>query len=201
MQWAHPQWFWILVPAVPLLVWYHLRSLSDFPPAQKTFSLLIRIALLVLLVAAICGPTLMRSTKKQMIIFAVDRSQSVDEAASAKADEFIAKATEAAKSSEAEVKFLAFDRDPHRILDTWPPEESTDGDPQDNVRQSELSDSDDGTDDGEQNSDGESPVAESPVDESSKTSEAESTTDESNADQASEQDDPSLARLGSRRRK
>jgi uncharacterized membrane protein/uncharacterized protein YegL len=122
LQWAHPDWVWILVPAIPLLVWYHMRSLSDFPATQKKISLLIRIGMLALLVAAICGPVLMRSTNKQMIIFAIDRSQSVDEAAREKADAFVRQAGEAASEADADIRFLGFDRKPHQITESWPPE-------------------------------------------------------------------------------
>ena len=90
MQWTHPQWAWLLVPAVPLLVWYHLRTLSDFPPRQRAASLVIRLLVTILLVAALCGPVVLRSTDKQMLIFAIDHSESIDEAARSKADEFVA---------------------------------------------------------------------------------------------------------------
>ena len=128
MQWAHPDWSWILVPATALLVWYHMRSLSDFSATQKKVSLLIRIGMLALLVAAICGPVLMRSTNKQMIIFAIDRSESVDESAREKADAFLLQARQAAAEADAEIRFLAFDRKPHQIIQSWPPKWESDAD-------------------------------------------------------------------------
>ena len=120
MQWANPNWLFVLVAAIPLLAWYHLRSLSDFPVWQKRVSLVIRAAVVVLLVAALAGPVLMRMTQQQMIVFAVDRSESIDTGAAEKADEFLTAAVEAAEQSGAEVRFLEFDREPHALSEVWP---------------------------------------------------------------------------------
>ena len=119
MQWAHPQWAWLLLPAIPLLAWYHLRTLSDFPKNQRNLSLGIRCLVVLLLITAACGPVLLRSTAKQMIVFAVDQSESIDDAARKKADEFLAKAIVQAKADDAEVRFLKFDRVPEQIQQEW----------------------------------------------------------------------------------
>ncbi|MEO1528212.1 MAG: VWA domain-containing protein [Planctomycetota bacterium] len=120
MQWANPNWLFVLIAAIPLLVWYHLRSLSDFPVWQKRVSLVIRGIVVVLLIAALAGPVLMRMTDQQMIVFAIDRSESIDTAAGEVADEYLTSAVEAAKKSGAEVRFLEFDREPHALSEAWP---------------------------------------------------------------------------------
>ncbi|MEL6107109.1 MAG: VWA domain-containing protein [Planctomycetota bacterium] len=120
MQWANPNWLFVLVAAIPLLAWYHLRSLSDFPVWQKRVSLVIRGAVVVLLVAALAGPVLMRMTQQQMIVFAVDRSESIDNAAAEKADEYLKLAIDAARESGADVRFMEFDRKPSVLSETWP---------------------------------------------------------------------------------
>ena len=120
MQWLYPQWVWILIPAVLLLVQFHLRSLSDFPVAQKRLSLAIRLLVTALLTAALCGPILLRPTEQQMVVFAIDRSESIDESARQKADEFIAQALEQSGDTDVEVRFLPFDREPHDMQTEWP---------------------------------------------------------------------------------
>ena len=99
-----------------------MRTLSDFPRTQRNVSLVIRVVVTVLLVAAIGGPVLLRSTTKQMIVFAIDQSESIDAAAQENARQFIAEAAKQAELADAEIRFLPFDRTPHRILSTWPPE-------------------------------------------------------------------------------
>ncbi len=116
----YPQWFWILIPALPLLVWFHLRTLSDFPVAQRWISLAVRALVLILLVAALCGPILLRPTDRQMIVFAIDQSESIDPAARRKADAFIAEAMGYISDRDVDVRFLPFDRNPHEILLEWP---------------------------------------------------------------------------------
>ena len=110
----------MLVAAIPLLIGYHLRSLSDFPVWQKRVSLLIRCVVLGLLIAALARPVLMRETAKQMVVFAIDRSGSVDDAARERADAFIDQAVKAAEISGSEVRFLEFDREPKALTATWP---------------------------------------------------------------------------------
>ncbi len=125
-QWSHPQWAWLVIPAILVLVGYHVRTLSDFPAKQRAISLAIRVVVMLLLVAALCGPVLLRSTTQQMIVFAVDQSESIDEAARKVANEFLAQATRQARESDTEVRFMAFDRTPSQIETTWKVDQSAD---------------------------------------------------------------------------
>ncbi|WP_372898678.1 VWA domain-containing protein, partial [Stieleria sp.] len=119
MQWSDFTWLYLLIPAVPFLIWYHLRSLSDFPIWQKRVSLALRIVVLGLLAAALAGPVLMRQTDRQMVVFAIDRSESIDEAAREKTDTFLAQAIKAAEQADVDVRFLEFDREPKSLRDEW----------------------------------------------------------------------------------
>ncbi|MEP3482034.1 MAG: VWA domain-containing protein [Fuerstiella sp.] len=125
MQWVYPHWAWLLVPGLLLLALYHYRTLSDFAKIQRNLSLLLRIVVVGLLVAAICGPVILEPTKTQMIIFAVDQSESIDDEAQQKANQFLAEATEAAKKQGAEVRFLPFATEPKALLAEWKPKEAT----------------------------------------------------------------------------
>lgn len=133
LQWTQPQWAWLWVPAVLSLVVFHLRTLSDFPPRQRLVSLLVRGIVLTLLIMAVCGPVVLRSTSQKMIVFAVDQSESIDEAAREIADEYLKDAIEQAKEDDAEVRFLPFDSTPRQLQSNWtafqePPAE-TDSEP------------------------------------------------------------------------
>lgn len=133
LQWTQPQWAWLWVPAVFWLVVFHLRTLSDFPPRQRLVSLLVRGIVLTLLIMAVCGPVALRSTSQKMIVFAVDQSESIDEAARETADEYLKDAIEQAKEDDAEVRFLPFDSTPRQLQSNWtafqePPAE-TDSEP------------------------------------------------------------------------
>ena len=121
MQWVYPHWAWLLLPALLLLAWFHYRTLSDFAKIQRNLSLLFRICVVGLLVAAICGPVILEPTKTQMIIFAIDQSESIDEEATKKANEFLAEATAAALAQEAEVRYLPFANQPKALLTEWGP--------------------------------------------------------------------------------
>lgn len=119
MQWVYPHWAWSLIPALLLLAWFHYRTLSDFAKVQRNVSLLLRIGVVGLLVAAICGPVILEPTKTQMVIFAVDQSESIDEEAAKKANQFLADATAAAKERGAEVRYLPFAKQPKALMTEW----------------------------------------------------------------------------------
>lgn len=119
LQWTQPQWAWLWIPAILWLIAYHVRTLSDFPPRQRLVSLVIRGLVVTLLIAAICGPVVLRSTTKKMVVFAIDQSESIDEAAAAIADTFVAEAVQRATGKNTEFRFLAFDTTPDRLLSDW----------------------------------------------------------------------------------
>lgn len=128
LQWTQLQWAWLWIPAILWLVIFHLRTLSDFPPRQRFVSLLIRGIVLTLLIMAICGPVMLRSTSKKMIVFAIDQSESIDEAARETADEYLKQAIGQAKKDNAEVRFLPFDSTPRQLQSNWANQENSPAD-------------------------------------------------------------------------
>lgn len=129
MLWTTPQWAWLIVPAALLLVWFHLRTLSDFAPWQRRVSFAIRLLVAILLVAALCRPILLRSTQERTIVFAIDQSESIDGAARKETDAFLSEAIEQARSEGMEIRFLPFDREPKAIQNEWrQPDSETEAD-------------------------------------------------------------------------
>src|SRR5882724_10251281 len=78
--------------AVVVLLYFFVRSLVDFPYWQRILSLGLRTAIVVLLVLALAGLTLVRSTSEQFVVFVVDRSTSVGEESNRVADKFLEEA-------------------------------------------------------------------------------------------------------------
>ena len=74
-------WWLLGLAVVPGLVYYFYRSLVDFARWQRVLSLLLRGALVVLLILALGGLSLVRPTRELFVVFAVDRSESVGEQA------------------------------------------------------------------------------------------------------------------------
>lgn len=119
MRWISPEWAWLLVPALCGLAWYHARSLSDFAVVQRRLSLLLRTIVVVLLVGALCQPVFLRETTRQMIVFLVDQSESIDEAAAREANRFLKQASDYALAHDAEVRYLPFSKTPGTLLSEW----------------------------------------------------------------------------------
>ncbi len=88
---------WVLLALVPIaaLVGYYFRhSLSDFPRSQRLVSMSMRLAMLLLLVLALAGLTLLEETSEQFVILLADQSMSIGEEGSADVDEFLNQAAE-----------------------------------------------------------------------------------------------------------
>ncbi|MCL2743627.1 MAG: VWA domain-containing protein [Planctomycetaceae bacterium] len=88
LEFTHPYYLIALLLAV-FLLWGFRYSLIDFTKAQRWISFLLRLVILSLLVFAIAGLTLMSPTHEKMVVFLLDQSRSIDEAATEKALEFI----------------------------------------------------------------------------------------------------------------
>ncbi len=86
---SQPGMLWLLVLLVPIF-WYFLRSLSDFPMWQRRFSLLFRTVILLQLVLAIAGLSLLTPTARKFIAIAIDRSLSIDSRGQEEVEEFVA---------------------------------------------------------------------------------------------------------------
>src|SRR5690349_15811311 len=106
LELTRPWMLLALVVAVPLLLYYFVHSLSDFPRRQRIVSLAIRTCIVLLLVLALAGLTLLHSTSEKFVIFVVDQSTSVGDNAAKTASEFLKTASENAGSNQ--VAYLPF---------------------------------------------------------------------------------------------
>lgn len=91
---TRPWMLWGALLLVPV-IWYFIKSLSDFPTLQRRISLLTRAAVLVLLILALAGLTLLRPSTLQYVVLGIDRSLSIDKEAQEVIDEFIKDAEQA----------------------------------------------------------------------------------------------------------
>ncbi|HEV3164954.1 MAG TPA: VWA domain-containing protein [Isosphaeraceae bacterium] len=114
-----PTWFqleltrpyWLLGLAVlPVLAFYFRRSLVDFPRWQKALSLSARSVIVILLVLALAGLTLLKPTREKFVVFAVDRSLSVGDDSRKAAEAFVADAVGRAGTNR--VASLSFGNEP-----------------------------------------------------------------------------------------
>lgn len=103
----------VYLAILPVLVYYFYRSLADFPRWQRWISLACRSLIVVLLVLALAGLTLLRPTREQFVIFAVDESTSVGEQSSAVAQKFIDDAV--AKAGAHKFAILPFAKEPGEL--------------------------------------------------------------------------------------
>jgi Ca-activated chloride channel homolog len=103
----------VCLAALPVLLYFFYRSLVDFPRWQRAVSLVIRAIIVVLLVLALAGLTLLRPTAEQFVVFAVDQSTSVGDESARAAQEFIEQATAKAGSSKSAV--LPFAKEPEAL--------------------------------------------------------------------------------------
>ncbi len=85
-------WWLLGLAVVPALVFYFYRGLVDFVRWQRVLSLLLRGALVVLLILALGGLSLVRPTRELFVVFALDRSESVGEAGTHAVDAYLKKA-------------------------------------------------------------------------------------------------------------
>jgi Ca-activated chloride channel family protein len=96
--------------ALLVLAWYFVRGLTDFARWQRALSLAARAAVVVLLVLALAGLTLLRPTREQFVVFAVDESLSVGDEAQKAVQTYLERAARAAGPNR--VAYLAFAAEP-----------------------------------------------------------------------------------------
>lgn len=108
LELTRPQCLVGLLLLVVLMI-YHLRSLVDFARPQRLASLAVRSVVLMLLVLALAGLTLLRPTRRQYVVMAIDRSLSVSDKAKQDADQWVAKANKAKGSDRVAVIEFAAD--------------------------------------------------------------------------------------------
>jgi Mg-chelatase subunit ChlD len=109
---THPLFLLGLI-ALPVLGWYFYRSLVDFARWQQILSLLCRTLIVLLLVLALTGLTLLQPTRQQFVVFALDESLSVGEEGEQRVREYLDRALPAA--GEHRVAFLSFAAKPGQV--------------------------------------------------------------------------------------
>lgn len=105
-EWTRPWMLWLLLVLLPVL-WYFFRSLSDFPSLQRRFSLVLRVVVVLLLIGALAGLTLLSPSEKQYVVVGIDRSLSIDEAATETIETYLKQLRAAAGDNEVVVMNIA----------------------------------------------------------------------------------------------
>jgi Mg-chelatase subunit ChlD len=106
-------WWLLGLLALPVLAYYFSRSLVDLVRWQRGVSLAARSVIVVLLILALAGLNLLRPTREQFVVFAVDRSLSIGDEARKAADAFVERA--AAKAGANRYAILPFAAEPGDI--------------------------------------------------------------------------------------
>ncbi len=109
LELTHPLWLLGLV-ALPVLAWYFFHSLVDFARWQQGLSVAGRAIIVILLVLALSGLTLLSPTHEQFVIFVIDQSESVGEESQKEAEAYLEQA--AARKGNNQLAYLAFAKEP-----------------------------------------------------------------------------------------
>src|SRR5688572_19579319 len=106
---------WLLVGLLilPLLVYYFRRSLVDFPWSQRLVSLVCRSLIVVLLILALAGLTLLVPTTRQFVVLLADESLSIGDEARATTQKYMDEAREHASGHE--LALLRFAAEPGQL--------------------------------------------------------------------------------------
>ena len=109
--------------ALPVLIFFFVRSLVDFPRKQRMVSLIVRSAVVILLVLSLAGLTLLKPTQELFVVYAVDESLSVGAESEKVVEDFISKSLE--KSENNETRFVRFAAEPGEFETEWKPAEKS----------------------------------------------------------------------------
>jgi len=112
LELTRPWWLLGLV-ALPALVYFFYRTLVDLGRWQRVLSLWLRAVIVVLLLLALAGLSLIRPTRELFVVFALDRSLSVGDVGNAAADEFVRRA--AARAGSNRFAVLPFASEPGSV--------------------------------------------------------------------------------------
>ncbi len=115
LELTHPIWLLGLL-ALPLLAWYFYRSLVDFARWQQVLSVSSRAVIVILLVLALSGLTLLNPTHEQFVVFLIDQSESIGEESQQEADRFLEQA--AAQAGNNRLAYLAFAKEPGLVRES-----------------------------------------------------------------------------------
>ena len=121
LELLRPDMLWWLLLLLPV-GWYFRRSLSDFPWRQRMMSLICRSLLLVLLTLALAGLALRKPTSQMFIVYAIDRSLSVDEEANKQIDALLNQSAETKGENQIAVMNFGIEPSPLALL----PEDASD---------------------------------------------------------------------------
>lgn len=125
-EFTRPWLLMLLALAGPWLVWFFLRSLSDFPQRQRLVSLATRGLIVTLIVLSLAGLTWLHSTDEQFVVFAIDDSLSVGDEGRAKVRELLDAALR--ETGPHRVAFLPFAKEPGQMRETRPEGRSDESD-------------------------------------------------------------------------
>ena len=106
-----------LALALPLVAFYHFRTLIDFTRAQRWISLACRIIIVLLLVLALGGLALLTTTTDQFVVLVVDGSLSIGPEARESAQQFVSQCQEHGKGHQ--LAYLAFARHPKTVTEEF----------------------------------------------------------------------------------
>lgn len=106
-------WMLLALVALPVLVWYFYRGLTDFSRWQRIASLSARSLIICLLVLALCGLTWLKPSKDLFVVFAIDDSLSVGDEAKPEIDKFLERAL--ANPGSNQYSFMRFGREPGNV--------------------------------------------------------------------------------------
>ncbi|MDR1382432.1 MAG: VWA domain-containing protein [Planctomycetaceae bacterium] len=95
LEFTHPYLLFLLLLLI-VIGWGFWRSLLDFSRGQRIVLLVLRTAILLLLILAAAGLTMLSPTHETMVVFLVDQSRSIDENAKTIADNYLHDAEKAA---------------------------------------------------------------------------------------------------------
>ena len=79
MDWANPTILLLILPLIPLLWWFHHRSVRSLSERRSRWLLAVRLLLLFVLLLALAGPSWQRLASRSAVIFVIDHSQSQGE--------------------------------------------------------------------------------------------------------------------------
>jgi Ca-activated chloride channel family protein len=94
LEFTRPWLLGLVLLAAPALGYYFVRSLSDFPYRQRVASLIIRSVIVLILVLALAGLTLLHPTQDRFVIFLADQSSSIGAEAEKHASDFLKQVAE-----------------------------------------------------------------------------------------------------------
>jgi Ca-activated chloride channel family protein len=107
-------WYLLALLALPVVVWYFFRGLTDFSQWQRITSLVARSLVIVLLVGTLCGLSWLKPSKDLYVVFVVDDSLSVGDEGKGEAEKFLDQATAAAGKNK--VAFVRFGAEPGNVV-------------------------------------------------------------------------------------